>query len=104
VPAVANVYDLDVTALAFVASVAMFVGVRSVTVPAVPVGVVDTWKKLLNEAPVEALPLFVIVALNVVAVPALAEIGVTEPAVRSGVGEHTPFTITSPKGHVVHVG
>jgi len=49
-----------------------------------PFAAVATCMKLLNDAPVLATPLLVIVELNVAAFSAFAVVGVTDPAERSG--------------------
>lgn len=52
----------------------------------------------MNDAPVEALPLFVTVAVNEVALPVVAEVGVTPPAVRSGwAGAATTTAVQAPQ-------
>jgi hypothetical protein len=65
------------------ASVAIEDEARSVTVPP-PFAAVETWKKLENDAPVDAAPTFEIVDENVCATPAVAVLGVGAAAVRSG--------------------
>jgi hypothetical protein len=55
------------------------------TVPP-PFAAVETWKRFVKDAPVEAEPAFVIVPENVSAVPTVAVVGVVVEAVRSGVG------------------
>lgn len=50
-----------------------------------PPASVASWKRSVKPEPVEAAPKFVMVAMSVTGVPAVAVPGVTEPAVRSGV-------------------
>ena len=88
VPDDGNVYEEEVTlALAPAASVANTFTDIVDTVPPPPAAVA-TWKRLLNDAPVVALPMFEMFDVNVSAVPAVATDGVGAAAVKSGVG-HT---------------
>lgn len=70
----------------------MVTAARSVMVPA-PLAAVATWMKFENEAPVVPPPWFVMVAEKVVAVPAVAVVGVIVPAVRSGAAQVTVRTV-----------
>ncbi len=69
-------------------------GARSVMTPP-PSGFVATWKKLEKLEPVESVPMLLMVAERVVAESAVAMVGVTEPAVRSGMGFTETVTETS---------
>jgi hypothetical protein len=51
-----------------------------------PPALVARWKRSVNEAPVDPVPVFAIVPLRVTALPVVADVGVMEPAVRSGWG------------------
>ncbi len=87
VPADPNVYEEEVTlALAPEARVASTFTERVDTVPPPPAAVA-TWKRLLNDAPVVADPMFCMLPVTVSAVPAVATLGVGADAVRSGVGQ-----------------
>ena len=84
VPTEGKVYAGDVAVLlpdAVRAPIA--VAVRSVTVPP-PFAALATWMKLEKLAPVDALPMFEIMACRAIGTDTVAVIGVTEPAVRSG--------------------
>lgn len=50
----------------------------------VPSDAVARWKRFVKPVPVEPFPVFETVAENVAAVPAVAEVGETGPAVKSG--------------------
>lgn len=50
-------------------------------------------RRLVKEAPVDALPPFVTVAEKTVALLAVAVVGVTPPVVRSGAGAGPTFTV-----------
>ncbi len=56
-----------------------------------PEELVACWKRLANPAPVDADPVFETVAESVTAVPTVADVGDTEPAVRLGL---VPETVT----------
>jgi hypothetical protein len=58
---------------------------RSVIVPP-PSTAVATWKKLLKDVPVDALPILEIVADRLTATFSVAVVGLELPAVRSGIG------------------
>jgi len=86
VPDEGKVYDFVVSENAPLVRVFMLTEARSVIVPP-PFAAVATCIKLLNGLlPVDAFPLFVILALNVTAVPAVAVVGEMTSAMRSGVG------------------
>ena len=55
-----------------------------ISVAPVPLLSVALWKRFVKPAPVVALPTFEIVEERATAVPAVAEVGETAPAVRSG--------------------
>ena len=84
VPEEGKVYEEEVTGpLAPAAKAALELTEMELTVPPPPEAVA-TWKKLLKDTPVDALPLFEIVVVNERAVPAVAVTGDGAPAVRSG--------------------
>ncbi len=87
VPEDGNVYEEEVTVpLAPAVSSALIFTDKVDTVPPPPAAVA-TWKRLLNDAPVVALPMFEMFEVNVSAVPAVATAGVGAAAVKSGVGQ-----------------
>src|SRR4051812_42891063 len=64
-------------------------------VASAPPPVVARSKRTANGAPVAPVPIFAIVALRVTAVPAVADVGVMPPAVRSeGAGATASLIIT----------
>ena len=90
VPLDRKVYAGEVAvAVPLAARVVIVVAVKSVIVPP-PFTKVALWKKLLKLAPVEAVPLLVIVAVNVCATPTVAVDGEETPAVRFGVPPPPP--------------
>ena len=76
-------FDCEIELLAPAASADMLADPRSAIVPP-PFAAVATWIRLLNDAPVEAVPPFEMLAENVVALPAVADVGEMDPAVRLG--------------------
>ena len=78
-----NVYESGAAAVAPAASVADCTGLPMSAAPA-PVASVARWKRLAKPAPVEPPPWLVIVEVKVAAVPAVAVVGETAPAIRSG--------------------
>lgn len=78
-----NVYDLLKVPVPPAARVAILTEAVSVIVPP-PLGPVATCMKLLNDAPVLAEPILLIVVLNDVGTSFVAVVGEMEPAVRSG--------------------
>ncbi len=98
-PIEGNVLETEVVLFAPEARVAIVVGVIPETAPP-PFEAVATWKKLEKLAPVEAVPVLLMVEERIVETPTVAVVGVTNPAVRSGaaqvlllIGVDTPFTV-----------
>lgn len=80
-----KVYDLLNVLVLFAASVGITTGAVSIMVPP-PFMAVATCMKLLKEVLVLPEPMLLTVELKVLAVPTVAVVGETAPAVRSGIG------------------